>query len=456
MKPTATQRATINRDKLAKLLQEEIRLYAERHPRSKHLFEQACEHLVGGLPMPWMARWGAFPLFVFEARNARFTDVDGHEFVDFCLGDTGAMTGHSPEQLVKTVDEQIKKGITYMLPTENAIWVAQELSRRFGLANWQFTLSATDANRFAIRIARHITQRPYVLVFNWCYHGTVDESFATTNGDKVIARYGNLGPPVDPAQTTRVIEFNDVQALTNALEDQKVACVLAEPAMTNIGIVHPQAGFHDALRKATRETGTLLILDETHTVSASPGGCTQLYGLQPDIVTIGKPIGSGIPAAAYGMSKELAGRLSEALSGDHCDTCGIGGTLAANALSLAAMRATLENILTADAYIGMIAMADRFKTGVAESIAELGLPWTVAQLGCRVEYWFMQDEPQNGSEAASHIDADLDRYMHIASLNRGVLMTPFHNMALLCPSTTEADVDRHTQVFHEIAARLIG
>lgn len=456
MKPTTTARATIDREKLQNLLREEIKLYAERHPRSKQLFEKAREHLVGGLPMPWMARWGAFPLFVSEARNARFTDVDGHEYVDFCLGDTGAMTGHSPPQLVKTVDEQIKKGITYMLPTENAIWVAEELSRRFGLANWQFTLSATDANRFAIRIARHVTQRPYVLVFNWCYHGTVDESFATTDGDKVVARFGNLGPPVDPSQTTRVIEFNDVQALTNALKDQKVACVLAEPAMTNIGIVHPQAGFHDALRKATKDTGTLLILDETHTISASPGGCTQLYGLQPDMVTIGKPIGSGIPAAAYGMSKDVAGRLSEALSGDHCDTCGIGGTLAANALSMAAMRATLENILTPDAYSGMVAMADNFKTGVSDSIAELGLPWTVAQLGCRVEYWFMQDEPKNGSEAASHIDADLDRYMHIASLNRGVLMTPFHNMALLCPSTTQADVDKHTQVFHEIAGRLIS
>lgn len=454
MKQTTSQRL-VDRQKLKSLLQEEVHLYERSHPRSKQLFESARAHLVGGLPMPWMARWGAFPLFVSEARGARFTDVDGNEYVDFCLGDTGAMTGHSPPALVDVVKQQIEKGITYMLPTENAIWVAQELANRFGLPNWQFTLSATDANRFALRIARHVTQRPYVLVFNWCYHGTVDESFATINGEAVVPRHGNLGPPVCPSQTTRVVEFNNVEALAIALKDKQVACVLAEPVMTNIGIVHPQPGFHEALRKLTRDTGTLLIMDETHTISAGPGGCTQLYSLEPDLVTFGKPIGSGIPSAAYGMSKEVAVRLGEALSGDHCDTCGIGGTLAANALSMAAMRATLEKILIADNYAAMISMADNFHSGVKESIESLGLPWTVAQLGCRVEYWFMPDEPTNGSEAASHMDADLDRYMHIASLNRGVLMTPFHNMALMCPATTQVDIDKHTDVFREIAGRLV-
>lgn len=456
MTKTTASVTTIDRQKLKTLLQEEIDLYAKQHPRSKEMYQKARDHLVGGLPMPWMARWGAFPLFVSEAKGARFKDVDGREYIDFCLGDTGAMTGHSPDSLVDVVEKQVKKGITYMLPTENAIWVAEELSRRFSLPHWQFTLSATDANRFALRIARHVTQRPYVLVFNWCYHGTVDESFATTHGGQVTARHGNLGPPVNPSHTTRVVEFNDLDAVANALKDRKVAAVLAEPAMTNIGIVHPQEGFHEALRKLTRDTGTLLILDETHTISAGPGGCTQLNGLQPDMLTIGKPIGSGIPSAAYGMSAQVAEKLSEALAGDHCDTCGIGGTLAANALSMASMRTTLENILTADAYKSMIAMADNFNKGVADVIEDLQLPWTVAQLGCRVEYWFMKDEPVNGSEAASHIDADLDRYMHVASLNRGVLMTPFHNMALMCPSTTQADIDKHTAVFREIASKLVG
>src|SRR5205085_6477608 len=276
---------------LAELMERELERCRREHPRSLELTERAKASLLGGVPMHWMVRWaGGFPVFAREAHGARFVDVDGHEYVDFCLGDTGAMTGHSPEPAVRAVAEQARRGITLMLPSEDALWVGEELARRFGLPYWQFALTATDANRFAIRLARAITGRRKILVFNWCYHGTVDETFATLVDGQVREREGTLGAPVEPAETTRVVEFNDVEALERELGEEDVACVLAEPALTNIGIVLPQSGYHQALRDATRRTGTLLIIDETHTICAGPGGYTAAYGLEPDLLTIGKPI----------------------------------------------------------------------------------------------------------------------------------------------------------------------
>src|SRR5262245_1627444 len=446
-----------DRRRLRDALAREEEQFAAAHPRSRELSERARAHWLSGVPMNWMVRWaGRFPLFVAGGSGARFTDVDGHEYVDLCLGDTGAMTGHAPSAAVDALVAQARRGATFMLPTEDAVWVGAELARRFGLPYWQATLTATDANRFAIRLARHVTRRPRILVFHWCYHGTVDETFVTLRDGRVEPRPGNLGPPVHPSATTRVVEFNDVPALEAALAEGDVACVLAEPAMTNIGIVHPEPGFHAALRDATRRTGTLLILDETHTISAGPGGCTRAWDLSPDILTIGKPIAGGVPAGVFGVSAELARRIEAGIRTDESDTGGIGGTLAGNALSMAAMRATLEKVLTEDAYARTIPLARRFADGAAGVIAEHGLPWHVAQLGCRAEYWFRPTPPRNGSEAAAAIDPDLDRYMHLAALNRGILMTPFHSMALVSPATTEADIDLHTRVFRETIEALVS
>jgi glutamate-1-semialdehyde 2,1-aminomutase len=343
-----------------------------------------------------------------------------------------------------------------MLPSEDAIGAAEELSRRFGLTAWQFTLSATDANRFALRLAREIAQRPKILVFDYCYHGTVDETFATLNGDQVVARGGNVGPPVDPALTTKVVQWNDVDALEQALAPGDVACVLAEPALTNIGIVLPEPGFHDALRDLTRRTGTLVIIDETHTFSAGPGGCTAVWGLEPDLLTIGKAIGGGVPAGAYGVSNDVAERIEAREEADYEDVGGIGGTLAGNALSLAAVRATLAEVLTEEAFARMIHLAARFAAGVADVIEEAGLPWHVTELGCRAEYRFSAAPPRNGAESAAAADDDLERFLHLYALNRGILMTPFHNMALMSPATSEADVDLHTRVFTEAVADVVG
>lgn len=447
---------TINRNHLQALLTSEITRFEAEHPCSKALYEQAKLHLHEGVPMNWMVRWaGTFPIFVKAAHGAHFTDVDGREYLDLCLGDTGAMTGHAPQAVVEAATAQLQRGLTFMLPIEDVLWVSEDLSRRFGLPYWQMVLTATDANRFAIRLARQVTGRSKILVFNWCYHGTVDETFITLENGKGQAREGNIGPAVDPAITTKVIEFNDIAALEAALADEDVACVLAEPVMTNIGIVHPETGFHDALRELTRRTRTLLIIDETHTICTATGGYTQAYQLQPDMLTLGKPIAGGIPAAVYGFSQEVADRIRSKTSRDLADTGGIGGTLAGNALSIAAMKATLQHVLTEKNYKYTIALAKRFEKDVNAIIQEKSLPWHVNRLGCRVEYWFRPTPPRNGGEAAAAIDGELDRYMHLASLNRGILMTPFHNMALMSPDTTEADIDKHTQVFREIVENLL-
>jgi len=317
-------------------------------------------------------------------------------------------------------------------------------------------MTATDANRFVLRLARHATGREKVLVFNWCYHGTVDETLGILDGDRVRSRDGNIGAPVDPALTTKIVEFNDLAALEAALAPGDVACVLAEPALTNIGIVHAEPGFHDALRSLTRKYGTLLVIDETHTLCSGPGGFTAANGLEPDVVTVGKAIGSGIPSAAYGFTEEVAARIDAAIGVDDSDVGGVGGTLAANVLSLTAMRATLTHVLTDGAFERMIALGERFEQGVAAVIAEHSLPWHVTRLGCRVEYLFRPERPRNGSEAAEGQDHLLDRLIHLFALNRGVLLTPFHNMALMSPATSEADVDRHTEVFAGAAAELVG
>ena len=448
----------VDRTRLAELLDEEDARFVGTHPRSLAMYESATGSLLAGVPMPWMTQWaGRFPVFVDQADGARFTDIDGNEYVDFCFGDTGAMTGHSSKSVADAIAEQAHNGITTMLPTEDSMTVSEHLAHRFGLPYWQFCLTATDANRFTIRIARELAKRPKILVFSWCYHGTVDETFVILDGDEPKARPGLVGPAVDPTQTTRVVEWNDTEALERELDHKDVACVLTEPAMTNIGIIHPEPGFHDALRDLTSKTNTYLVIDETHTLCAGPGGYTKAQGLSPDFITVGKPLASGLPAAAYGMSEAVGDKAVELPQlVKTSDIGGIGGTLSGNALSLAAMKATLENVLTEEAFAKMIPLAEHFEAGVQQAIDKNDLPWHVTRLGCRVEYAFRGSPPTNGAQAAKAVDPDLDRYLHLFMLNRGVLMTPFHNMALMSPVTTEADIDLHTQLFHEAASALLA
>src|SRR5262245_24202067 len=451
--------ASIDREHLAKLIERERATYAADHPTSKRLFGEA-EHLFGRVPMTWMGMWsGGFPLYMEQAKGNRVTDVDGREYVDFALGDTGAMAGHSPAATVRAVRERIdtQGGITTMLPTAEAEWVGAELTRRFGLPLWSFTLTATDANRWAIRLARLATGRSKILTFAYCYHGSVDEAFAVPGPDgAAVARSGLVGAPVPLSETTRVAEFNDLGGVEAQLAHGDVAAVLAEPALTNIGIVLPEPGFLDDLRELATRYGALLIIDETHTFSAGPGGVTKAQGLAPDIVVIGKSIGGGIPSGAYGLSTDLAGLVDSHPEADLVDVGGVGGTLAGNALSVAAMRATLEQVLTDDAFDDMIRLATEFTAGVQETIDRTGVPWSVSQLGARSEYRYASPAPRTGSDSAAFDDDELDEYLHLYLANRGVLITPFHNMALMCPDTSGEDVALHTRLFGQAVGDLTG
>ena len=447
----------INRTLLSQRHQSERDLFERLHPRSAELAVGAKENLVSGVPMPWMTRLpGSFPLFLDEARGGHFTDVDGLEYVDFCLGDTGAMTGHALPQVAEAIHHRALNGITTMLPNEDAQWVAAELQRRFGLPKWQFAMTATDANRFVLRFARELTGRPKIAVMDWCYHGTVDETLVIRgkNGE-TLSRPGSAGRGFDPAITTRVVPFNDVAELERVLAIGDVACLLMEPALTNIGIVLPEPGYLDAVRTVTRKYGVLLIIDETHTICAGPGGCTKAWNLEPDMFVIGKPIGGGMPAAVYGMTSEVATRLEVLMTSNEVDVSGVGGTLTGNALALSAVRATLSSTLLQSDFDQMIPLATRWTTGVRSAFDSFSLDWHVQQLGCRAEYWF-GPPPSDGAGAAATGDHDLESYLHLYALNRGVLLTPFHNMALMCPSHTSDDVDLHTEIFSDSLQSICG
>jgi glutamate-1-semialdehyde 2,1-aminomutase len=447
----------IDRGHLAELLRSERERFVALHPRAGTLAEQGRRHLLGGVPMPWMTRWpGPYPIVVDRAHGAHFTDIDGLEYVDLCLGDTAAMTGHALTSVAAAVTEQATRGFTTMLPSSDAAWVADELARRFGMARWQLAMTATDANRFVLRFARHLTRRPKVCVMDWCYHGTVDETLVILDeGGRTVSRPGAIGPQVDPAVTTAAVPFNDLNALEQALRTGEIACVLMEPALTNIGIVLPEPGYLEGVRALTKQYCALLVIDETHTICVGPGGCTQAWALEPDLFVIGKPIAGGIPAAAYGMTAEIAAALEVEMFGHDIDVSGVGGTLTGSALALAAVRATLSNSLRAEDFAVAEPLATAWTRGVAEVIEQHQLPWHVQQLGTRAEYWFCPP-PRNGAQAAGAVDAELDAFMHLWALNRGILLTPFHNMALFSPFHTEADVAHHTAVFASAVEALVG
>lgn len=451
--------AGIDRQLVGDRLAHEVAVYRDRTPKSRALFSEA-RHLLGGVPMTWMNKWaGGYPIHFDTAKGNRIIDVDGNEYIDFALGDTGAMAGHSPDATVRAIRQRIEGagGITTMLPTDDAEWVAADLMRRFGLPLWSLSLTATDANRWALRIARMVTGRDKICAFSYCYHGAVDETLVRTGpAGSTIEREGNVGPAVPVATTTRVAEFNDLASVERALAHNDVAVLITEPALTNIGIVLPEPGFLQGVRELCDAHGTLLLIDETHTISAGPGGCTRAWNLHPDIVVIGKSIGGGVPSGAYGLTADIADRITSNADADLVDVGGVGGTLAGNALSTAAMRATLSEVLTDFAFDHMIDLATRFREGVERVLAQTQVPWSIAQLGARAEYRFISPGPRTGSESAVAHDDELEEYLHLFMANRGVLMTPFHNMALMCPTTSTADVDRHTELFDEAVRAVIA
>ncbi|WP_439622047.1 transaminase [Shinella sp.] len=436
-----------------RLLDREQDRFKREHPRSFADWQEGQRHFLYGGPSHWMRRWaGGFPIYVDAASGAHIRDIDGRDYVDFCLGDTGGMCGHAPAAVTNAAMRQLRRGVTTMLPTEDSLWVGAELTRRFGLPYWTLTTSATDANRGAIRIARMITGRPKVLVFSGCYHGGVEEAHVELRDGRIGMR--NMIHPngVDHSAVSKVIEFNDVEALERALSDEDVACVLTEPLMTNFGMIPVADGFLEALRDLTRRTGTVLIIDETHTISSGPGGYARLNSLEPDMLVAGKAIAGGIPAGIFGVSQEIAERLwaivpkvdPRVRQSAHL---GIGGTLAGNALTIATMRAVLEEVLTPENFERMIANASRLADGARAIIAENRLPWHVTQIGARAEIMFMPEPPHNGADVIAARRGDLETLLHAFYMNEGILVTPFHTMFLMCPATTAEDVDSHTAVF---------
>ncbi|MGH6933363.1 MAG: aspartate aminotransferase family protein [Dongiaceae bacterium] len=442
---------------IAAMERREQDLFSQRNPRSRELAEASARHWFRGVPMHWMLDWGTpFPLFVREAHGATLIDVDGHAHNDFCLGDTGAMFGHSPGPIAEIMRRQAGRGLTAMLPSEDAAAVGALLAERFGLPSWQVATTATDANRFVLRWARAITGRNKILVFNGCYHGTVDETFVRLKDGRAIHRPGLIGQAIDLTEHAKVVEFNDLPALEAALAPGDVACVITEPALTNVGMVLPEPGFHRALRELTRRAGTLLVIDETHSISTGPGGYTRAFDLAPDFFVLGKPIAGGIPCSVFGFTAEMADRMTAVAARTEPGHSGMGTTLSANALVMAAMRANLEQVMTKAAYDHMLALSARLAGAVAALIGERRLPWHVSNVGARAEFVCVAERPRNGSQAMAAMHGDLEHAIHLYLLNRGILIAPFHNMTLVCPATTEADVDGLIEVLRGCLDELLG
>lgn len=441
----------------AQLQASERQRFIHSHPRSLALAQQAQAHYLFGVPLHWMRDWPTpATLFVQRAQGATLTCADGLAHADFCLGDTGAMFGHSPPALAQALAEQAANGLTCMLPATGAPAVGEQLARLFGLPLWQMTLSASDANRFVLRWARAITARPQVLVFDGCYHGAVDDTLVDmdpTSG-ATLPRPSILGQVHNHSAFTRVVPFNDLAALERALADGQVACLLAEPALTNFGLVPPDTGFWAAARQLCRQHGTLLVMDETHTVSTALGGYARAHDLAPDFLVVGKAVAGGLPCAVYGFSAEVAQRMVAAKEAAPEGHSGIGTTLSGNALAMAALHAALNHLHTAENYSHMLAQAQRLEAGLRQRIAQAQRPWTVTRLGARMELQFMPHTPRNAQDVRDHAQADMEALTHLYMLNRGVLLTPFHSMLLVSPTTTPHDVDRLLAVFDELLASL--
>ncbi len=447
--------AGIRRDTLEALALREARRFAATRPKSARAMAKASEVYLDGVPLHWMKDWPMPHLPVIEnAEGATITDIDGYQINDFCLGDTGSMFGHSPEPVAKAIRTQARKGLTYMLPTEDALEAGLLLSDVFGPFRWQIATTATDANRFSLRVARAVTGRPKVLVFNGCYHGTVDDTFVTLQDGQTVNRPGLLGQVADLSELAVCVEFNDLAGVEAALAKGDVAAILTEPVMTNCCMVLPDPGFMEGLRRLATQYGSLLIIDETHTISTGYGGYTRLHALQPDIFVVGKCVAGGLPTAVWGLSETVALRYLAANANRPSGHSGMGTTLSANPLQFACLRATLAEVMTPDAYAQMDTLAQRLLEGLSKAITDHNLPWHALRVGARIEFICAPGPLHNGAEAALAHQPQVEAALHVALLNRGCLIAPFHNMMLISPATKKRQVDTLIATFGEVLTEL--
>ncbi len=426
------------------------------NPKSLALAKRAEASWFQGVPFHWMLDWPSpAPLVAEKALGATLTTVDGRALDDFCLGETASMFGHSPPALVNALAEQAGQGLSYMLPTYKTAELGEMLSAMFGLPFWQVTTTASEANRAVIRWCRAITERRKILVFNGCYHGAVDDVFVDLRGGLPVMRGSLVGQVHDLRDSSVVIEFNDEAALEQALSSGDIACVLAEPVMTNIGMVRDAPGYLQKLRQLCTHAGTLLVFDETHTISSGYGGHSNAYGPTADIMVIGKSIGGGVPCAVYGFTGKVATEMARVNAARPTGHSGIGTTLSAGALSISAMHAMLGQVITQKAYAHMLSMADRLCNGLQAIIARHGLQWHISAVGARVEFVCGAEPAANGSQAKALMHAKLEAVLHLYLLNRGILLAPFHNMMLLSPVTSEQQVDRLLHELGNVVAELL-
>ncbi len=434
----------------------EAQTFRQANPQSMALAQRAQANWFQGVPFHWMLDWPSpVPLVAACAQGARLTTVDGRTLDDFCLGDTASMFGHSPPPLAEALARQAGEGLSYMLPTEKGVELGAMLARMFGLPRWQVTTTASEANRAVIRWCRGITGRQKILVFNGCYHGAVDDVFVDLRAGVPIQRPSLIGQVANILPTTAVIEFNDVAALERELKRGEIACVLAEPVMTNIGMVRDAPGYLNLLRALCDQTGTVLVFDETHTISSGYGGHSNAYGPKPDMMVIGKSIGGGMPCAVYGFSDAIAERMARLNATRPPGHSGIGTTLSANALAITAMHAMLGRVITHDAYAHMLTLARRLVKGIEGVILAHKLPWHVVNVGARVEFVCAERPAINGSEARAAMHPRLEAALHLYLANRGILLAPFHNMMLLSPATQEEQVDRLVHILNDAVTELL-
>jgi glutamate-1-semialdehyde 2,1-aminomutase len=432
----------IDRQAISDMREREVARFIAANPKSQAQAEKS-QGWFQGVPFHWMLDWPTpFPIVAQAASGATLTSIDGQVFDDFCLGDTASMFGHSPAPLAKAIAEQAGQGLSYMLPTAKGTELGNMLADMFGLPQWQVTTTASEANRAVIRWCRAMTGRDKILVFNGCYHGAVDDVFVDLREGRAVNRPSLIGQVQDLLPTTVTIEFNDVDALTTALRGGDIACVLAEPLMTNIGMVRDAPGFLRELRQLCDQTGTILVLDETHSISSGYGGHSNTHGPKPDILVVGKSIGGGVPCAVYGFTAEIAERMAAVNASRPPGHSGIGTTLSANALAITAMHAMLGQVITRDAYAHMLSITDRLVAQLNAVIAAHRLDWHVSHVGARVELVCSATPPRNGSEARAVMDHELESSIHLYLANRGILLAPFHNMMLVSPVTQAAQVDR--------------
>jgi glutamate-1-semialdehyde 2,1-aminomutase len=439
---------------IARVTEQEARRFRAANPRA-FAHHAAARGWFQSVPFHWMRDWPSpVPIVAVSAKNATLTSIDGQAYDDFCLGDTASLFGHSPPALAAALAKQAGEGLSYMLPTECGAALSERLAAMFGMPQWQVTTTASEANRAVIRWCRGISGRRRVLTFNGAYHGAVDDAFVDLKDGAPTMRASLVGQVDDLRDTTTVIEFNDEEALADALNRGDIACVLAEPVMTNVGMVRDAPGFLAALRRLCDETGTLLVFDETHTISSGYGGHGVIHGPKPDLMVVGKSVGGGVPCAVYGFSAAVAERMEELNASRPAGHSGIGTTLSANALAITAMDAMLSNVITPEAYDHMLDGAARLVSGLENEIAAAHLDWHVMQVGARVEFLTCPTPPSNGGEAKAAMHPELEAAIHLFLANRGILLAPFHNMMLVSPVTGDDQIDRLVGAFADCVRAL--